>query len=75
VQQHSRQNSRSASPTKKGREGRNSAVTKPNLNKFLTHPESELGEPVSATAGFDRSLTGDDRAMMLDVMETLKVES
>ena len=50
-------------------------MTKPNLNKFLTHPESELGEPASATAGFDRSLAGDERAMMLDVMETLKVES
>ena len=50
-------------------------VTKPDLNKFLTHPETELGEPASATSGLDRSLTGDERAMMLDVMETLKVES
>jgi len=43
--------------------------------------ETELGEPASAAAGFNnglgfnRSLTGDERAMMLDVMETLKVES
>lgn len=57
-------------------------MTKPNLNKFLTHPETELSEPASANnvkmfneTGFDRSLTGDERAMMLDVMETLKVES
>lgn len=49
----------------------NLVAAKANLNKFLTHADG----PVPVTASLDRSLTGDERAMMLDVMETLKVES
>ena len=52
-------------------------AAKTNLNKFLTHADGQV--PVTASLDRsdrrDRSLTGDERAMMLDVMETLKVES